>query len=106
MALGALRLPHALRVYLSRDGAALGEGAMIQLSLFPVRGFALLLGYPWHELAIDNSGGPKVWRTRRAARRAYERQPSYMRLASSVVPVECHEPAPGGNGLPTFLIRS
>jgi hypothetical protein len=80
---------------------------MIQLSLFPVRGFGLLLDFYPRELAVDSTERPVVFETRRRARYARDRKlPSWLRAHAAIVPVEVHPPVDNANGLPTFLIGS
>ena len=76
---------------------------MIQLSLFPERGFAVLsswLGF------IENcrTGEPVFVKTRRTARRVLDRSIAPTATGAQVVRVERHPPVENCNGLPTYLV--
>jgi hypothetical protein len=71
----------------------------IQLSLYPTRGFGLLM---WGELLIDHrTGEPAIVSTPTKARRMLVREtPKYLRPQTEIVEVEIHE----GDELPTYVI--
>jgi len=72
---------------------------MIQLDLFPTRGFGLLC---WGHLLHDHhTGAPYLVKTRRAASRQARSLPSWYPRAT-VVPVELHPAA--GDEPPTYVI--
>jgi hypothetical protein len=75
----------------------------IQLSLFPLRGFCLILsdGSFAHDFKADL---PVFYRTRRAAQRCAARIEGTWIGRTDVRRVEIHPPAEGCNGLPTYLI--
>jgi hypothetical protein len=79
----------------------------VQLSLFPRRGYGLLLsGFGAPELAIRADGEVALYADRQSAERAWRRQASYLHLCTAVVPLEKHDACgcPACNGLPTFLV--
>jgi hypothetical protein len=72
---------------------------MIQLTLFPLRGFGLLL--PGHAIAHDfRTGMPYFVRTKRAAKRTADSLEGTWKGPADVVPLEIHE----GEEIPTYVI--